>query len=64
MIGLAAILGGNLGLGGEVEADLPTVVIIPVAREHGYIPSGPREIAATPVRETSTSPNGFIRSMN
>ena len=29
-----------------------------------HIPSGPRPIAATPVRDTSTRPSGRIRSMN
>ena len=29
-----------------------------------YIPSGPREIAATPVRDTSTRPSGSIRLTN
>jgi hypothetical protein len=29
-----------------------------------YIPSGPRAMAATPVRDTSTSPSGTIKVMN
>jgi hypothetical protein len=29
-----------------------------------FIDSGPRLIAATPVRETSTKPNGTINEMN
>src|SRR5215510_445558 len=31
---------------------------------HRYIPSGPRMIAAIPVRETSTSPSGSIKLTN
>ena len=29
-----------------------------------FIPSGPREMAAMPVRDTSTRPNGCISEMN
>src|SRR5262249_26983541 len=32
--------------------------------DHGSTPSGPRPIATTPVRETSTSPSGSIKAMN
>ena len=32
-----------------------------IVRPIAYIPSGPRVIATTPVRETSTRPSGSIR---
>src|SRR6266702_4584449 len=47
-----------------IQANLPPLGVIPVARQHVHIPSGPRPIAATPVRDTSTRPSGRIRSMN
>ena len=47
-----------------IESDPAPLRVIPVARQHGHIPSGPRPIAATPVRDTSTRPSGRIRSIN
>lgn len=50
----------------EVERDLvrATNVLWTAERGERYIPCGPQFIAATPVRQISTSPSGFMMAMN
>src|SRR5581483_11583031 len=64
IVALLLVIARRLVFGREIDPDLTTIVVVPVARKHRHVPSVPRTMAATPVRDTSTRPSGFISSTN